>query len=79
MAAKKNTTAGTGKQKAAAKLDAFGSRVGSKAAKVNAMLGKEPVTMKQIREKVGHNYYNHLGDLIKAGKVKKTDDGYVIA
>jgi hypothetical protein len=75
-------TAGKPKAETAkeAKVDAFGSRIGSLNAKVNAMLSKtEPVTMADITKKLGcKTKYNHLGDLIEKKLVVKGKDGYLL-
>jgi len=60
-------------------VDAFGNRVGSKVAQVNAMLSKtKPIKMKAIKEKMGDTYYNHIHDLMKKGLVLESKEGYKI-
>ena len=70
--AKKTTSKG------AEGVDAFGSRIGSNNAKVNAMLGKKPITMKDIKAKMRGTYYNHLNALIEQKLVVKTDEGFAL-
>ena len=64
--------------KGAEGVDAFGSRIGSNNAKVNAMLGKKPITMKDIKAKMRGTYYNHLNALIEQKLVVKTDEGFAL-
>jgi hypothetical protein len=70
--------AATAAKTAGAAVDAFGSRLGSKAAKVNACLTKEPKKMPQIISEAGmdQTFYNHLNKLAAAGKVLRTEEGY---
>jgi len=60
------------------RTDNFGSRLGSNQAKINAVLSKEPKTMKTLVEEAGlsSTYYNHLKRLIEKGFIKKTDKGF---
>lgn len=78
---KKSTT--TKKAKTAGKtgIDKFGSRIGSDTSKINASLSKKPKKMSQLMEDAGveGTHYTHLNKLIKAGYVKKSDKGFVLA
>jgi hypothetical protein len=67
--AKKATT------KQATELDRFGFRVGTRAAKVNAVIDKTPRTEKEIRKLAGHTQPvgGHLALLVKRGFVKKVE------
>jgi len=58
--------------------DRFGSPFGSKQAKINAVLGNKPKTMKTLVEEAGlsSTYYNHLKSLIEKGFVEKTEKGF---
>ena len=58
--------------------DVFGSCVGSNLARVNACLSKKPKTMGELVKQVGlkDSYYTHLGKLVEAGLVKKSEGGY---
>jgi len=60
------------------KVDKFGSRLGTKAAAVNAALGATPKTMKELMQAVDSEdtFYNHINKLIAAGHVERTDKGY---
>jgi hypothetical protein len=62
-------------------LDAFGSRLGSNAAKVNAVLNGEYKSMKQIMEEAGikDTMYNHLNKLVERGLVQKLSSQYRLA
>ncbi len=66
------------KKTVAKNVDKFGAREGSIKAKINAVLSKKSKTMKVLLKeaKVQNPQTGHLNDLIKAGKVKKTDKGY---
>lgn len=61
-----------------APLDAFGSRVGSGDAKINAVLTDKPKDMKQILKDAGleRTYYGHLKRMVEAGHVEKVKEGY---
>lgn len=63
------------KEKAA--TDKFGNRVGSRLAKINAVLSRKAKTMGELvaEAEVDRTAYNHLNKLVKAGKVEKTEDG----
>lgn len=63
------------------KKDAFGSREGSSNAEVNALLSTEPITMKEIKEKlkIEDTRYNHINSLIAQEFVEKTDKGYILS
>jgi hypothetical protein len=65
------------KVKEQAKVDKFGSRPGSKSAKINACLSKQPKTMKQLLKETGleSTFYNHVNVLIAKHYVVKTKDG----
>lgn len=56
-------------------------RDGSKRAKVVAALSATPQTMTQLMAAAGvdKTHYNLINALIKAGKVKKVEGGYVLA
>ncbi len=60
--------------------DRFGSRLGSKKAKINAVLSKEAKTMKRLVEEAGLSgeQYGHLNRLIKKGFVRKTGEGFKV-
>jgi len=74
----KPTTAKAKATGGSSKLDRFGSRIGSKQAKVNAMLSRKPIRMKEIKDAVGGTFYSHLSNLIERKKVKKTSEGYAL-
>jgi hypothetical protein len=61
--------------------DRFGSRLESRAAAVNAVLSGRPKTMKQIMREAGleKTCYSHLGELVAAGLVVKTKQGFRLA
>lgn len=67
--------------KSSAEVDKFGSRVGSKLAKVNSLLSNKPITMSELVEKaeLGDTCNKHMKKLIEAGHVVKTDEGYKLA
>jgi len=58
--------------------DKFGSRLGSNKAKINAVLSKEPKSMKTLLKEAGlsNTQYGHLKSLIEKGFVEKTDKGF---
>jgi hypothetical protein len=60
--------------------DGFGSRLGSKHAKANAVLTITPKKMKQIMAEAGLDAtcYNHLNALVKRGIVVRTEAGYAL-
>lgn len=66
--------------KAVPALNALGSRIGTKAAAVDAVLTKTPQTMKAIMAAAGQErtFYNHLNKLVRDGKVKKSAEGYAL-
>lgn len=65
-----------GEKKEAAGTDAWGARLGSKRAAMNAAFTKKPQSMKEICEKAGCKMkYNHVRNLIDQGKIVQTDDG----
>lgn len=61
--------------------DKWGSVVGSDAARANAVLTLEPKRMHKIMEEGGlsDTVYNHFKEMVKQGKVKKTNKGYILA
>jgi Endonuclease NucS len=60
--------------------DRFGSRLGSKHAKANAVLATTPKKMKQIMAEAGldDTCYTHLNALVKRGGVVRTEAGYAL-
>ncbi len=68
-------------KKTTGEVDKFGSRVGSKAASINAFLTKKAKSMKEIMEglKLNDTCHHHMKKMIEAGHVKKTDDGFALA
>lgn len=65
--------------KVATKVDAFGTRLGTKYAAVNAMVlasGKKPVAMKAIKAKIGDTFYNHLHRMQDKGFVVQSKEGF---
>src|SRR5207245_1868425 len=63
--------------------DRFGSRIGSKAAKVNQILTTTPKTPNRIKREAGipaaTTIFGHLKKLVEAGRVVRTDAGYRLA
>ena len=61
--------------------DKFGSRIGSIAAKINAVLTKSPQTMADILKKSGveKQQYGHLRDLAKRKLIVASEEGYALA
>lgn len=55
------------------KRDRFGAKMGSEAAKINAVIDTTPKTASKIRKesKTDRNVTSHLAKLVKLGKVKK--------
>ena len=58
-------------------IDRFGSRLGTRGAKINAVLTREYKTPAQIQKESGvrGGVYDHLEILHRAGLVEKTKDG----
>jgi len=58
--------------------DKWGYRIGSKKARINAVLSTEPKTMKTLMQEAGlsNTQYGHLKSLIEKGFVEKTDKGF---
>lgn len=66
-------------EKKLATRDRFGNRVGTRAAKINACLSKEPRSVAQITEESKQKaVYNHLRWLENKGFVTHSDDGYAV-
>jgi hypothetical protein len=63
-----------------ADVDKFGSRLGSDAAKANAVLTKKPKKMAEIVKEGDLNgtVYQHLNALASKGLIKKTKEGYAL-
>lgn len=72
-----------GKVSTAKPKDQFGSREGTKGARVNAVLTKTPQGGSEIFKaaglKDGETCYNHLNGLVEKGLVTKSKEGYAIA
>ncbi|HUU86362.1 MAG TPA: hypothetical protein VMX17_01245 [Candidatus Glassbacteria bacterium] len=69
-------------KKTTTETDKFGSRKGSIASKINAVLTKQPKTMEQLQKDadVENQQNGHLKKLIEAGYAKKVDGkGYALA
>ena len=59
-------------------IDKFGSRLGSNNAQFNTTLSHKPKKMAELVQEAGlkGTYYDHVGKLVEAGFVAKTDEGY---
>lgn len=61
--------------------DAFGSRLGTNRAKVNAVFSRKPMTVSEITAAAGlanFSCHQHLKELLEAGKIIKMEDGYAL-
>jgi hypothetical protein len=63
-------------------VDKWGTRLGTSRSKINAVIGKKPLTVEQIAEKAGLDntfFHKHMTALVEAGHVKKTEEGFILA